>query len=254
MNICSFFTNPYHYADLPVQLCQEKRQALSLVDLDQLEQALQLNENSFLLQVLSPAEQGYFQRFKYMKRKKEWLGGRIAAKAAMLAFSCASDDQNLDSITILPNKHGRPLAEELPACLSGLGNELTISLSHSDGFAVALAKLARKGANCGVDLQKISTKLAGLTSHFATDGELQLLAQQANCDEDTRLTMLWTAKEALKKALLHDQSVIFSATELQEVFQLNDSIRRFTCTVQGQSHSVLVHALSPYILSITEEN
>ncbi|MCI5142458.1 MAG: 4'-phosphopantetheinyl transferase superfamily protein [Candidatus Electrothrix sp. ATG1] len=253
MDIYSYFTGQYHYGDLPVQLCQEKRQSLSLVALDQIEQAIQLNATSLLQCVLSPAEQGYFQRFQYMKRKKEWLGGRIAAKAAMLTFSRASDNQKLNSITILPNKHGRPIAEKVPACLSAQGSELIISLSHSDCFAVGLARLTRKGASCGVDLQKISTKLAGLTSHFATDEELQLLAKQADCDEDIRLTMLWTAKEALKKALLHDQSVIFSATELQEIALVSDSIRRFTCTVQGQCHSVLVHTLSPYILSITEE-
>ncbi len=227
---------------------------LSLVDLDLIEQSLQRDEAALLQRVLSAAEQEYFQRFKYMKRKKEWLGGRIAAKAAILALALASPhaaDRDLRSITILPNKHGRPIVEELPACLSALGNEPTISLSHSDGFAVALA---REGSSCGIDLQEISPKLAGLTSHFATDAELQLLAQQAGCDEDTRLTMLWTVKEALKKALLHDQSVIFSATELREIILVSDSVRCFTCTVQGRTRSVRVYPLPPYILSITEEN
>ena len=251
MDIFSFFTGQDHYGDVPVHLRQEERQALSLVDLDRIEDAVQLDETSLLQDVLSPAEQRYFQRFKYMKRKKEWLGGRIAAKAAMLAFTSTPDEQVLNSITILPNKYGRPIVEEIPTCLSGQGCELIISLSHGDCFAVGLA---RKGATCGIDLQKISTKLAGLTSHFATDAELQLLAEQADCDEDTRLTMLWTAKETLKKALLHDQSVIFSATELREIALVSHSVRRFLCTVQGRNHSVLVHALPPYILSITEEN
>ncbi|WLE95628.1 MAG: 4'-phosphopantetheinyl transferase superfamily protein [Candidatus Electrothrix communis] len=260
MNIRSFFPAQHKYNDMPVRLRQEGQQALSLVDLNLIDQYLHMHEATFLQQVLSAAEQTYFQRFKYMKRKKEWLGGRIAAKAAILALaSHHAADQDLRSITILPNKLGRPITEELPACRAVLGNEPTISISHSDCFAVALAmpkkeSRAISSSNCGVDLQKISTKLAGLTSHFATDAELQLLAQQAGCDEDTRLTMLWTAKEALKKALLHDQSVIFSATELQEIAVVNDSVRRFTCTVQGRTQSVLVHPLPPYILSITAEN
>jgi phosphopantetheinyl transferase (holo-ACP synthase) len=66
--------------------------------------------------------------------------------------------------------------------------------------------------------------------------------------------MLWAAKEALKKDLLHDQSVIFSATELQKIAGVNDGVRRFTCTVKGETQSVLVYPLPPYILSITEDH
>lgn len=261
MNIRSFFPARYNVHDnvhdLPVHLRQEERQTLSLVDLDLIEQAVQRDEAALRQQVLSAAERRYFQRFKYIKRKKEWLGGRIAAKAAILA-SLSAADQDMRAITILPNKHGRPVVEELPACLSGRESRPVISLSHSNGFAAALAREeqkegARAKSSCGIDLQEISTKLAGLTDHFATNAELQLLAEQAGCDEDTRLTMLWTVKEALKKALLHDQSVIFSATELREIAVVSDSVRRFTCTVQGRTQSALVHPLPPYILSVSEE-
>jgi 4'-phosphopantetheinyl transferase EntD len=157
-------------------------------------------------------------------------------------------------ITLLPDTHGRPVIEAFPCSLSAQKNQtndLNISLSHSDHFAVALAGQSR---NCGIDLQEISAKLAGLTDHFATDAELQVLAEQADCDEDTRLTMLWTVKEALKKALLHDQAVIFSQTELREIIRERDSVQRVTCTVQGRWQSVQVYLLRPYVLSITEED
>ena len=261
MDIYFFFPTQQVYSNLPVRLCQKKEQALSLVDLHLIEQALKQDETSFLPQVLSQAEQCYFQRFKYIKRKKEWLGGRIAGKAALLALAdtAAPNVRNImRNMTILPNKHGRPMIKELPACLStqaSQASDITISISHSDGFATALArKKSATHPSCGVDIQEISSKLAGLTSHFATDAELQLLSEQTDCAEDTRLTMLWTVKEALKKSLLHDQSVIFSATELQEIVRISDSVWCFTCTVQRQVQSVLVHHLSPYVLSFTQEN
>jgi phosphopantetheinyl transferase (holo-ACP synthase) len=250
MNIYSFFSSQQRYQHLSVRLCQEEEQTLTLVDLNRIELAVQQHEPRLLQQLLSPAEQEYFQRFKYMKRKKEWLGGRLAVKAALL-ICFSAPDQALTSFTILPNKHGRPLIEEVPACLSFLETKPNISLSHNDDFAVALA---HSQGICGLDLQEISTKLAGLTSYFAQDAELQLLAEQAGCDEDTRLTMLWTVKEALKKALLHDQSVIFSETELHELTRLNEFLWRFTCSVQGQPQSVRVHLLHPYVLSIAEED
>lgn len=263
MDIYLFFPLQQVYSNIPVRLCQEKEQALSLVDLHLIEQTLQQDETSLLSQILSQAEQHYFQRFKYIKRKKEWLGGRIAGKAALLALADAAPNVRniMRNMTILPNKHGRPMIKELPACLftqasqASQASDITISISHSDGFATALArKKSATHPSCGVDIQEISPKLAGLTSHFATDAELQLLAEQTNCAEDTRLTMLWTVKEALKKALLHDQSVIFSATELQTVVRISDSVWCFTCTVQRQVQSVLVHHLSPYVVSFTQES
>ncbi|MCI5193104.1 MAG: 4-phosphopantetheinyl transferase family protein [Candidatus Electrothrix sp. AU1_5] len=266
MDIHFFFPIQQVYSNLPVRLCQKKEQALSLVDLHLIEQALQQDATSFLPQILSQAEQCYFQRFKYIKRKKEWLGGRIAGKAALLALADATAPNipNVHNImrnmTILPNKHGRPIIKELPACLSTQASQasditISISISHSDGFATALArKKSATHPSCGVDIQEVSSKLAGLTSHFATDAELQLLSEQTDCAEDIRLTMLWTVKEALKKALLHDQSVIFSATELQEIVRISDSVWCFTCTVQRQVQSVLVHHLSPYVVSFTQES
>ncbi|MCI5121918.1 MAG: hypothetical protein D3908_12140, partial [Candidatus Electrothrix sp. AUS4] len=161
MNIYCFFTNQQYYDDIPVRLRQEDQQWLSLVDLQLVEQALLSDESMLLQGLLSPAEHTYFQRFKYMKRKKEWLGGRIAAKAAFFS-STQTTLEDLRSISILPNKHGRPIAEGVLAegVPSSSGKKLLLSLSHSDTFAVALV---RSGATCGVDLQGISTRLADLT-------------------------------------------------------------------------------------------
>ncbi|MGB5685899.1 MAG: hypothetical protein WBM35_08810, partial [Candidatus Electrothrix sp.] len=76
MNILSFFPAQHTSSNVLIRLRQEGPQTLSLVDLNLIEQSLQHNEAAFLQRILSAAEQTYFQRFKYMKRKKEWLGGR----------------------------------------------------------------------------------------------------------------------------------------------------------------------------------
>ena len=73
MNIRSFFSARHTSYDLPVHLRQEERQTLSLVDLDLIKQALERDEAAFRQRILSAAEQRYFERFKYIKRKKEWL-------------------------------------------------------------------------------------------------------------------------------------------------------------------------------------
>ncbi|MCI5137580.1 MAG: hypothetical protein D3922_04005, partial [Candidatus Electrothrix sp. AR1] len=94
MNIRSFFPARHNSNGIPVHLRQEGQQTLSLVDLELIKQSLQRDEATLLQRILSTAEHTYFQRFKYIKRKKEWLGGRIAAKAAILSFLHAPD-QNL---------------------------------------------------------------------------------------------------------------------------------------------------------------
>jgi phosphopantetheinyl transferase (holo-ACP synthase) len=242
-DIHSFFSTVQNCCGLSIHLRQGDDHVVTLIDLDQVGDALRAGE-WLAREVLSAAEQAYFKRFNHLKRRKEWLGGRIAAKAGLLFFS-EPEKSDVRQLTILPNKYGRPTAEGS----SGGQENLSISISHSGRYAVALAA---SGDTCGIDLQKISPKLASLTDHFASDKELVLLACQSTDEEqDTWLTMLWTVKETLKKSMLHDKSVIFSETETERITAVRKYIYRFICSVRGYPQSVTVYTLPPYILSIS---
>ena len=241
--IFSFFPAQKTIHRLPLFL-RDKQPFCALVDLDQLSLLLEQQTSDLPAALLSKEEQIFFTRFNYPKRRREWLGGRIAAKAAMLA--CPDNESSLsrmNEITILPDEHGRPV--------TGSGIKQMVSISHSSQFAVACA--AKQGV-CGIDLQKISSKLPGLTSRFTSSNEQQLLARQyPDFPEDIRLTMIWTTKEAVKKSMLHDQPSVFSGITINQVLPEKKNKHLFFCKVTGyaQPQQVTVHVFPPYILALT---
>lgn len=242
--IFSFFPFTLPLCDLTIHIKAEHQKCTVLIDLEQVGNALEHSDAKLPEQLLSKAEQSYFERFSYPKRRREWLGGRIAAKAAMLELANSGQLQDkLQHLSILPDEQGRPVADEMP--------DIAISISHSSRFAVGLAI---KGATtCGIDLQKISTKLPDLTDRFASAQELTILTGlHAHGNQVTRLTMLWAAKEALKKSMLHDQPAIFSGIEVQQTIVVRDHEYCFCCRVKGHpDQTAMVYNFSPYILSLT---
>ena len=242
--IHSFFPSSTPLCGLTLLTRTKAQSCIALLDLEQVEDSLKQKDLRLPKQVLSGPELSYFKRFSYPKRRREWLGGRIAAKFALLEIG-RSDRMigRLQQLSILPDDHGRPVADTK--------QDISISISHSGGFAVGFAVME---VACGIDLQRTSSKLVDLTERFASAHELTVLARlSVHGGETTRLTMLWAAKEALKKSLLHDQPAIFSGIELQRVTIIQDHAYRFCCTVDGHlEQTAMIYNFPPYILSLTE--
>ncbi|HDL98946.1 MAG TPA: 4'-phosphopantetheinyl transferase superfamily protein [Desulfobacteraceae bacterium] len=218
-SLSSFFTRAdtllpglpvrYYCYDAPSPFC------LALIDLAVLAAKLQNGaERQILLGLLSEREKALFATYTYSKRQGEWLGGRLACKYATLSLHgrvSAPEAAGFAAISILPAKTGRPELihhgdHEPGPC---------ISISHSSGYAVAMAARAPQ---CGIDIQKISKKIIQVQSRFAAAGELDCLRRGAQgLGETERLTLLWSAKEALKKALLHDQPAVFHGLSLHSL-------------------------------------
>ena len=197
-----------HSETVPLQFCQ------TLVKLDDLEEALQ-NEHTYryLISLLSLEEKKLFSIFTYPKRRREWLGGRLAAKSAVLQLlQIDSTIKSLPELSILPKENGSP---QLSSSLFDEDKLPALSISHSNRFAVAMAT---KATSCGIDIQKISEKTERVADRFSEPDELLLLQNHTPLlNTQERLTLLWSAKEALKKALLHDQPVIFQGVVLHSM-------------------------------------
>lgn len=225
---------------MPVHLRTAGRQRLALVDLEL------LREDAAASLLLSEEERKYFERFQYTKRRREWLGGRVAVKAALLHLAEADDFQRqAQQVSILPDVHGRPT-------ISGpAGQPLALSVSHSGGYAAAMAV---RGISCGIDLQRISAKISSLATRFASPAELDMLARQSGLgSEETRLTMLWAVKEAVKKSVLADQPVFFAGIEAVKIVPAGERGWLFVCTAGNlPAQLAVVYDFSPYILALTQ--
>ena len=166
--------------------------SLILLPLTELEQAQAIS-------CLTSTELEHYTRFTYPKRKLEWLGGRMAAKYAAISAVTVPDNNKTppwQGLEVAAAADGRPfvrIADNPDLVLPD------ISISHSHGLAVAMAVVHGR---CGVDIQKVTESVIKVQKKFAAPAELDILQDLADSGpKASQLTLLWAAKEALKKAV-----------------------------------------------------
>ena len=147
---------------------------------------------------LTADEQACLASFPLSKRRREWLGGRVAAKRAAMRLwaNAGQPPRPYQALRIASQASGRPFL-----CLASdqAGPPPHISISHSGELAVALAS---QDLLCGLDLQQIAPRILTVRERFASEAEATLLHTTLPAlPELHALTLLWSAKEALRKAI-----------------------------------------------------
>lgn len=195
---------------------------LTLLDLEHLRPLMGEDAHLGALRaLLSPAEARIFARFAYPKRRLEWLGGRLVAKhcLAELEGMGPSLPRHYSAYTLLPGASGQPVLTA-PAELAAV----RVSISHSRRYAAAVATAT---GPCGIDIQHKTDRLHTVQERFTSTAELARLT----CIPDplVRLTLLWSAKEAVKKCWLPDTPTLFERINLLEVTEMPGKGIRTAC-------------------------
>lgn len=182
-----------------LRLCEEvfpnSEISVAILPLSNLEK-----QNSATLQPwLHSKEVRQHKKFSLEKRSREWLGGRICAKQSANVFFRA-----MQNSTFLPeNQQYRVQSEESGrpyfSTISGLDFSFPeLSISHSKGYAAAMSCMDF----CGIDIQYTASTLSRVQEKFCTSHENQILEKLLpRLSPISRLTTLWSAKEAAKKML-----------------------------------------------------
>ncbi|MFC1844912.1 4'-phosphopantetheinyl transferase superfamily protein [Thermodesulfobacteriota bacterium] len=234
-----------------------------LLDLQLLENEInKTGEETTATSNLSGEELVQLSKFASAKRKREWLGGRFAAKYAAARLLEQVKSQNNDmtwfGYVIMADKNGRPF---LSTNKGNPANTCDISISHSASMAAAMA--VNKGY-CGVDIQKVTPQVIKVSSRFCTNKEKKILLDFFPVESEKQaapLTKLWAAKEALRKASFLDSLPGFLELELIEItaapLQKNADLWGFIFKWKnpaGSTHEICRVAVSPvedYVLALT---
>lgn len=138
---------------------------------------------------------------KPKKRRTEWLLARIAAKEAVrrLVKERAGLEIWSADIEIWPDEHGKPRVQG--DWLKELGWTPALSLTHSQGVAVALAAENAENLIVGIDLECLRPERDGFEKLAFTPEELALTASSGLPESKEWLLRGWCAKEAVSKAL-----------------------------------------------------
>ena len=159
---------------------------LGIVDLSSLD-GLDGLEDHFL----TPFELSLCRELRNPKRRREWLGARIALKMLLQLEDVVGQP---DECEIRKDGNGRPYL-----CLTENQRNLKsvdCSLSHKGDYALA-ALTKSTGMAIGADLEKVSPRLSRLRSQFINEKDSLL----ARLDEDAYHTVIFCLKEAASKSL-----------------------------------------------------
>ncbi len=145
--------------------------------------------------ILSPSELDRFSSLRFPKRRNEWLLGRWAAKA--LAHSLpAYQNFSLDKIEIQNTPEGAPFIH-----VQGQADPTDcLSISHSGHLALC-ALVPGPDLRVGADLEKIEARTETFILDYFTPVECQLVEASPAETRAVLVTLIWSAKEAMLKAL-----------------------------------------------------
>jgi malonyl CoA-acyl carrier protein transacylase/phosphopantetheinyl transferase len=150
---------------------------------------------------LSRKEREVWRGLANARRRAEWLLGRLAAKDAvrLLLKSRLDLDVHPADVDVTADAWGRPVAGG--GWVERLGRAPALSLSHSNGVAVAVARDARDEAGVGVDIEPLRRMDPGFEIAALNPDERGLLDALAHGRREEWILRLWCAKEAAAKAL-----------------------------------------------------
>ena len=144
---------------------------------------------------LAKSELRRLERLRISKRRDDWRLGRWTAKRALATvLGLPQDHTSLMNIEILAGSSGAPevYIDHKPASAS-------ISLSHRDG--VAACAIAQSTIPLGCDVELIETRSDAFVGDYFTATEQAFIATQRRGERDRLVTLLWSEKESVLKAL-----------------------------------------------------
>ena len=143
---------------------------------------------------LGPDERARLAGLRVPKRRRDYLAGRWAGKRALALHGGHPPETPLHRFEIRPAESGAPQAFR-----DGEPARVAISLSHSDGWAAALVRAGEAGVGC--DLEQVEPRSRAFVEDYFTVPEQAFVAAGGAAEQGLRATLVWSAKEAVMKAL-----------------------------------------------------
>lgn len=154
---------------------------------------------------LHPKEQAYFNTLHYPKRQHSYLLGRYCAKQATCDYmqsGCLSSSWIENGVF------------HQPIVYSSSPSDVQVSISHTSSLGAAIAFPEQHPM--GIDVEIIDREHIGAIRSELTGAERQKAIFFAG-DESLYLTLVWTIKEALSKALKCGFTIPLEILEVGEI-------------------------------------
>lgn len=156
---------------------------------------------------LHPEERAGLAVLKIERRRSSYLLGRYAAKSALAG--CIGPEFDANGTLIVSGIFSQPVVQARTARPWGVG------ISHSDGLACGLAYPEEHPM--AVDVEEINPARTRAMLTQIGDSEAGRAREACGGDADFAATVVWTAKEALSKALRCGMTCPYELLEIIEI-------------------------------------
>ena len=158
--------------------------------------------------VLHPREQAKFATLKTEKRRQDWLLGRRTAKQLIGEVVARETGERPfpNTIEVSNGAMGDPIVNcelRMVNCereISNLQSLISLSISHSNAHAFC-AVVEKPDWPLGADIERIEGRSAEFVTDYFTKEEQALVNSASDEMRDVVVTAVWSAKEAVLKAL-----------------------------------------------------
>lgn len=153
----------------------------------------------------SENELNQIAKYHILKRKMQYILGRYTMKTAVNNILSHNN-----MVEIGYGLLGYPIVE------TETNQDVEITLSHCENEAIAIA--FNKDIMLGIDIEKINTERQDVLEKVTTNRE-KILNEKINLPYITFMTLIWTAKEALSKAIKTGFTVDMVIFQVKNVFE-----------------------------------
>ena len=186
---------------------------------------------------LHPDEEACFSAMKFERRRRSYLAGRYCAKQALCLLEPGGEAR---AFRITPGVFTQPIVEH-PSSRAQVG------ISHAGDWGAALA--FPEAHPMGLDIEEMDPDKAEVIRSQAAPGETPLLGK-VNGEEIRALTLLWTIKEALSKALRCGMMTPFTLFEISSLEREDGRyVSAFTHFAQYKAVSFFLQDIAVSIVS-----
>ncbi|MBZ9609908.1 4'-phosphopantetheinyl transferase superfamily protein [Clostridium estertheticum] len=157
------------------------------------------------------AETTQLEQYSITKKRNEYLLGRYTMKMAISCFTGLVNKQDIEiGYGVL----------QYPVVISDSSGIIEVSLTHCNSRAIAI--VYNKDIMLGIDLEQVNYKKYEFLDKITLESERELY-KKCVLNYNTFLTLLWTAKEALSKAIKTGFTIDMNVFQIGSIECRNDS-------------------------------
>lgn len=187
---------------------EEQNISLSLIDIFSINDRLERYGCDVYRNLFAAWESFYLDNLRFVKRKSEFISGRLAGKRAVKEYLVNFESLNVNSLRFNDLEIRKSNTGEPIVLITNNHTDLLISISHSGAIAASIVSNGRDYRGIGIDIEKIERRDESFLNVGFNQSEIENLnncnkysAKKLNSRIDEDITRYWTIKESILKSL-----------------------------------------------------